>query len=232
MILKRIFVSAATALVLVCGGCFGAQAKVHVVADTVTASDAFVRMPAQTLDLLSTSMRLDLLEYLRHDSIYKVPNTLEGLSELVPPVTADYLKVKLSPVTEFTVRILPGKKEQIIGTAYTVGDSLQAHDTALQFFTPSMQPIKLDKIIKIASSEDFLDTHGLSHDEREKLLYYIPFPTVEYIFSPDGTELTARLTVGEFLGKEVNEKLAPYLHRERIYRWDGHKYKMAPEPKR
>lgn len=200
--------------------------------DTVwhpTASTAFLRMPAGTLELLASPMREDMLDYLAHDSIYQVPNALEGLSYFNRPVTEDYLQVQLTPVTQFTIRMLPGKKAPVIATAYTVGDSLQAHDTQLRFFTPEMKEIKLEKVIKIASTEDFLNTKGLSRDDRDRLIFMIPFPTVEYIFSPDGTDLKARLTVGEFLSSEVNEKIKPYLRRERIYKWDGSHYKLLKE---
>ncbi|MDE6007515.1 MAG: DUF3256 family protein [Muribaculaceae bacterium] len=206
--------------------------EVPVAKDTVfhpTASLAFLKMPATTLELLARPMREDMLAYLEHDSIYQVPNALEGLSYFNPPVTDDFLQVQVTPVTKFTIRMLPGKKTPVVATAYTVGDSTQARDTQLQFFTPDMKEIKLEKVIKIASTKDFLDTKGLSRDDRDRLLFMIPFPTVEYIFSPDGTDLKARLTAGEFLSKEVNEKIKPYLRRERVYRWDGSHYKLVDD---
>lgn len=204
------------------------QAKVREAGDTVTAKEAFVRLPAGTLDLLTTSMRLDLLEYLQQDSIYQVPNALEGLSYFNPPVTDDFLQIQVTPVTKLTIRMLPGKKGPVVATSYTVGDSLQAFDSDLKFFDADMVPIKLEKIIKIASSEDFLELHGLSHEDRDRILYCIPFPTVEYSFSPDGTDLHAHLTVEDFLTKEDAKKIEPYLRRDRIYHWDGKKYHLVP----
>lgn len=205
-----------------------AKEQVETAADTVTAKTAFLEMPATTLDLLTKSMRLDMLDYLDQGEEHQEENTLEGLSWFNLPATRDYLQVQLTPVTQFTIRILPGRKTPVVATAYTVGDSLQAKDTQLRFFTPDMQEIKLDKIIKIASSEDFLDLKGVSRSERDRLLYLIPFPTVEYTFSPDGTDLKATLTVGEYLGREANETLQPYLRRVRIFRWDGKRYKLLP----
>ena len=196
-------------------------------AANITASQALVKIPAATLDMLSTSMRLDMLEYLKHDSIYEVPNVLEGLSRFNPPVTDDYLQIQVTPVSRFSIRILPGKKEPVVATAYTVGDSLEAPDTQLQFFTTDMQEIKLDKVFRLLSTSDFLDLHGLSRRERNEIIELVPFPMVEYSFSPDGTDLKAQLTSGEFLGREVNERLRPYLRRVRTLRWDGHQYKLV-----
>lgn len=198
--------------------------------DTITASEALVLMPAQTLDILTTSMRKDLLDYYRVDSIYSVPNAMEGFSHLNRPLTRDYAQVQVTPVTRFTIRVLPYRKEQIVMTIYTIGDSLQAADSEVRFYDTSMQELKRDKFIKLASTEEFFDFTGhdkLGKKERKELMRMVPFPTVEYTVSPDGVELQAHLTVGEFLGKEVMDKITPYLRRDRVYRWSGTRFDLV-----
>ena len=195
--------------------------------DTLTASDALLRMPAKTLDILTRGMRLDLLDYYRADSIYRVPNALEGFSYLHRPLTDDYVKVQVTPVTTFTIRLLPrGKNRRIIVTLYTIGDSLQAADSEIRFYDTALNELKRDKFFKPASTEDFLDLKGVDRKKRDELLRLVPFPTVEYTLSPDGTDMKARLTVGEFLGREDLATLEPYLRRDRIYRWTGSRYEM------
>lgn len=183
-------------------------------------------MPAQTLDLLTTSMRLDLLDYYRADSIYRVPNAMEGLSYLHRPLTKDYVKVQVTPVTTLTIRILPHRRDRIAVTTYTIGDSLQAADSDIRFYDSNMQELKRDKFIKLATTEDFLDFEGVDHKTRKELAALIPFPTVEYTLSPDSGELHARLTSGEFLGKETLDKITPYLRRDRVYVWTGSKFEI------
>ena len=195
--------------------------------DTVTASDAFVAMPAQTLDLLTRSMRLDMLEYWKIDSIADIANTMEGFSHLCRPVTDDGLKVQVTPVTTLTIRILPTRKGRIAATVYTIGDSLQAADSEIRFYDAEMNELKRDRFIKTPSSEDFFDFKGVDHKLRKELLSLVPFPTVEYTLSPDGTDLKARLTVGKYMGREDLEKITPYLRRDRVYHWTGSKYIMA-----
>lgn len=220
----------ALGLSIICAaGMFTAPARTVTAGDTINAREAFLRMPASTLELLTSDMRRDMLGYLDRDSIYQVPNTLEGLSWLETPVTDSFLQVRLTPVSLFTIRVLPGGSQPVIATAYTVGDSLQARDTQLRFFTPEMREIKRDKVIRIASTEDFLDLHGVDRHERERLLYMVPYPTVEYTFSPDGTELTARLTAEAFMGSEAQQQLQKYLRKQLVYRWDGRHYKLERE---
>lgn len=225
--MKNIFKILAVALVGVTGVTARAEKAVEA-QDTLTASEAFVSMGAETLDILSTSMRLDMLDYYETDSIYKVPNMMNGLSYLHRPVTKDYIKVQITPVTSLTIRVLPykGKGKQIAASVYTISDTLQAGDSDLRFYDREMKPLPRNKFIKQVSIEDFFNFEGLDRDQKRELMALIPFPTVIYTLSPDNEEMKATLTVGEYLSKETNEKIAPYMRRERTYRWDGSKFEL------
>lgn len=226
--MKTLIIIAASAALLVASALPAASATPSpALTDTVTASDAFVAMPAQTLDLLTRSMRLDMLEYWKIDSIAEIANTMEGFSHLCRPVTDDWLKVQVTPVTTLTIRMLPTRKGRIAATVYTIGDSLQAADSEIRFYDAEMNELKRDRFIKTPSSEDFFDFKRVDHKLRKKLLSLVPFPTVEYTLSPDGTDLKARLTVGKYMGREDLEKITPYLRRDRVYHWTGSKYIMA-----
>lgn len=193
-----------------------------------TAEYAFINMPAKTLDILTSNMRRDMIDYyILADTIREIPNTMQGLSHLVRPMTDDYLKVQITPVSTLTIRILPYKGKKIAVSVYTVGDTLRAADSEVRFYDRFMQEMDRNKLIDLVSTSDFLDTHGLSSDERKDLIDMVPFPTIEYTFSPDSDTLRARLTAGEFLGNETLENLSPYLHREREFRWDGKKYRLV-----
>lgn len=226
--MKTLIIIAASAALLAVSALPAASATPSpALTDTVTASDAFVAMPAQTLDLLTRSMRLDMLEYWKIDSIADIANTMEGFSHLCRPVTDVWLKVQVTPVTTLTIRMLPTRKGRIAATVYTIGDSLQAADSEIRFYDAEMNELKRDRFIKTPSSEDFFDFKGVDHKLRKELLSLVPFPTVEYTLSPDGTDLKARLTVGKYMGREDLEKITPYLRRDRVYHWTGSKYIMA-----
>ncbi|MDE6391677.1 MAG: DUF3256 family protein [Muribaculaceae bacterium] len=195
--------------------------------DRITASDALVKMPAQTLDILSTSMRLDLLDYYRADSIYRVPNVMEGFSWLHRPLTDDYAKVQVTPVTTLTLKVLPWKKKQIVMSVYTIGDSLQAADSDIRFYDSSMRELDPARFIRLVTTEDFIESEGTDRRTRKELAGMIPFPTVEYTIGPDSLELRATLTSGTYLGKEEAEKLLPHLRKERTYRWTGSRFELG-----
>lgn len=196
--------------------------------DSITASEAFIKMPAQTLDLLSESMRKDMLDYMQVDSVYQVRNAMEGLSWLLPPVKKDFIRVHITPVTELTLRVLPCKKSEVVVSVYTIGDSVTAGDSDIRFYNTAMQELKRDKYIKIADSKDFLKLKGMDSQLKKELLALLPFPTVRYDLSADGSELKAILTVGKYMGKEDMAKIEPYLNRERLYHWTGSRYELTP----
>lgn len=193
-------------------------------ASAISASDAFVRLPAKALDLLTTSMRKDMLDYYKNDSIYKVKNAMGGESYIIEPVTQDYIKVQVTPVTVLTVKLLPSKHGPVVMTLYTTGDSLQARDSDIRFYDRGFKELPRDKYIKSVSTADFLDVVNLKGREREKLKSLVPFTTVEYSVSPESMTLTANLTVAKILGKEALEMLSPHLDCECLYRWAGSRF--------
>lgn len=225
------------ALIMVAAACSAAYPSAPAPADTLTASEAFVRMPAQTLDILTTSQRRDLLDWFKADSVKDVRNAMEGTSRLAPPLSDRYLQVQVTPVTRLTIAVLPARKSPLVMSLYTIGDSLQAADTEIRFYDPSLRELKRDKFIKTVSTDDFFDfdkavvpgAEKLSGKERKKLIALVPFPTVEYTVAPDCRTMTARITVGEFLGEEVMKRIKPYLRRERTYTWNGSRWQLNKE---
>mgnify|MGYP005981633379 CR=1 FL=1 len=191
------------------------------------AERALVDMPSDVLDIVPVSARLDMIDYLRADTLRYVPNAMNGLSRLMPPVTDSFVEMEITPVSTLQIKILPerGGKNYTVGVSYTVGDTIQAMDSELMFFTSDMKPLKRTRFIRLARTEDFL-VPGLSGKGREEILSLVPFPAVEYRFSPDGLELRAILTVDRFMSLEDYGRLKPHLMVERMYRWNGKKYVM------
>ena len=200
-------------------------------AEPFTVTKAFERMPSSTLDLLTPSMRLDLVDYYRADSIYRVPNALEGLSYLLRPLTENYLKVQITPVTTLTLKLLPRKKGgKIVAAVYTIGDSLQSSDSDLRFYDQRLQELKRSKFIPDIKVEDFFNFGKMPKKQKKEMLELVPFPTVEYNLSPDNYTLTAKHTAEGFLSNEAFEKLKPYLIPMLQYAWNGSKYKLVKNP--
>lgn len=208
------------------GGILAVASLVAPSAKAITASEAFERLDVEALTLIEPAARQQMVrDYLDENKVDTVFNALEGLSWIVPPVSNDYLQVQVSQVTKLTLRVLPSKKGQLVGAIYTVGDSITAPDSQLTFYDAEMNPLKLDKILKQPKLGDFFDFSGVPDSEKKALLKKIPFPTIEYTFSPEGTDLTARLTIERYMGAEDFAKLTLYMRPELLYHWTGSQYR-------
>lgn len=196
--------------------------------DTLKARDVFVNLPVKTLDILSHSTRLDMLDYYDIDSIYQARNGMEGVSELVK-VTPDYLKVRLTPVSTMEIGMLHPQKKKAPSAVvlYTVGGNSQAEDTEVAFFDSDLKELPAEKYLEYPDVLDFFDTD----DKKIKELIdeLVPFPTIKFSFLNGSENLAGVLTVGEFMGEENFEKIKPYLKAEQTFIWDGKKYKIQKE---
>lgn len=187
--------------------------------------EAFLRMPKECIDILDTRTRLDMLDYLKADSLCKVNNDLQGSSEFLAPVTSTFLKVRLTPVSTVAIKELPYKGKKIFAVSNTVAPEPGSADSELHFFDCHMKPMRADKMLKTPSVRDFLSLDNVDSSTRRELESLVPFPTIEYAFSPDSDTVTATLTAEGNMSREDFAKLKPYLRSTRIYRWDGHSFK-------
>lgn len=218
-------------------------------AGAITARQAFVALETPCLNLLTGQMRSDLLTYYDADTLRRIPNALSGMSQLTRPVTDTYLKVQITPVSTMTVKILPGRRNRkgecdtIIATVYTISAPGHAADSQINFYGTDLRPLRTDKYLPLPQVSDFLtidadktedreqkkdakvlnDENHLTKKEakvlRRKLSALIPYPTIEYILTPDSDDLTALLTVADYLGAESMQSLSPYLQPNLIYHW-------------
>ncbi len=195
--------------------------------DVKNAREAFIHFPASVLDLLEENTRRDMLDYYdQADTVRKVSNTLDGLSWLEPPVTDRYLKVRPTPLSSMTIRMLSAGKDTIFAVVYTISGNGTAGDSEISFWNTKMKRLPFAKYIRLAGITDFIKRERYDKEQKEEILSMIPYPTVEYSFTPQSDTLSVRLTVNEYLGVETASYLAPYMRPERKYVWEGKKFKM------
>lgn len=177
--MKRILLTISLALALALSAAAG----------TLTARQAFLLVPDSLLDLLPVTTRSVMAEKYRPDSTIYVRNALGGRSA-VEAMDSTYIRVRLTAVSTMQLKVLPGRKDDsIIGMAYTI--SGPEADSELFFFDSNMQPMRTSAIVKALTMKDFFNGSGKQLREVEDA---IPFPCVEYSFSPADTGLTATLT--------------------------------------
>ncbi len=192
--------------------------------DTISVRRAFIEMPGSILDLINSSTRLDMLDYYDADSLWMAPNALEGRSAL-KKVTSDFIEVQITDVSTLQIKVLPWKgKGDVVAVSYTIASASASNDSELRFFDASMQELPAKDFLKPLKLKDFFDIPKGSQTTMDEIREMVPFPTVEYNLSADSGELTARLTVKEYINQDDIKILELFQKPLLRFRWDGKKF--------
>lgn len=186
----------------------------------LTAREVFTQLQCPALEILRKSSRLDMLDYWDADSIAPVKNGLEGVSNLIE-VADDYLKVQLTPVSTLQIKLLPGKGGPMAMTLHTVGDDTQALDTQVAFYDADLQPIDGTRLLNAPGLKDFLQIPKGSAVKAKDAERLIPFATVCYNAAPGTDNLTAVLTVSQFMSRGDWETCKPLVKPLLTGVWNG-----------
>ncbi len=188
--------------------------------DALTAREVFKRLESPALEILKKNTRLDMLDYWDVDSVYRAKNAMSGLSWLVD-VKPGYLKVQITPVSSLEIKLLPEKKGEVVMTVYTIGGDRQASDSNVSFYDRNLKPLDTKKYFREPELKEFFDIPKGSLTTYKEIKEMIPFPTVEYSACAENDELSARLTVGEFMNIDDYNIVKLFLKPEISLRWNG-----------
>ena len=152
-------------------------------------------------------------------------NALGGLSWL-ENLNDTYLKVRVSQVSSLEIKILPVKKGEIIMTVYTVGDAPDASDSEIKFYDTELNPLQATKYFSSPQLKDFFSIPKGSDTNMKEIEGMIPFPTIEYNASPDNNDLTAKLTVEQYINQDDWNILKIFLKDKVVMEWKKDKYRV------
>lgn len=197
----------------------------------LTALKVFSNLPEKILDMVSPSSRIYMTSYWsERDSIYTAKNALDGNTRFTK-VTDNYLKVQLSDVSTFEIKLLSTTKgDTIVATSYTVCSDQAAADSRLQFFNSKLETIPTKKIITLPKLKNFFKIPKGSQTTIKEIEQTIPFETIEYTLLPDSDTLTAKLTASKYLSSDDYNIIHLFEIPQIDYIWNGKKFildKMA-----
>lgn len=201
------------------------QARTKEGPDTISARRAFVEMPALVLDLLPKDTRLDMLDFYDVDSVWQAKNEFGGNSSL-QTVAPDYLKVKITPVSDLQIKVLRNSKgNDVVMTIYTTGDDEGSRDSEVRFYDTSMQELDARKYFEAPRLRDFFEIPKGSITKMKEIEELIPFYTIEYTAAPGSNAVEGRLTIGELLTMEDMKIVSLFMKPEIKLLWNGNKLK-------
>ncbi len=205
--------------------------------DSVTSltAEVFRLLPDKDIDLLTTSMRTEMIIYMAADSIYKARNIYAGLS-WIEKMTPGYMRVHLTDVSSLQIKMLdcPKLKGKLAMTIYTISGDSETADSTIKFYNltdewtaaAKLTELPANKYFRLPDPKAFYDLKNAPKDmSLSSVLQEMPFHTVAYEISPakiDGEDiLTGRLTVSNYLTLEQRKKIDPYIRPILKWRWTG-----------
>lgn len=199
-------------------------------AHALTAAEAFVKIPRQDLDILTISMRQDMIDYMQADSIVHKRNVFYGES-WIEKMTDNYIRVHLTDASNIQLKVLPLAKgdKQVVMTIYTITADNGTSDSTLKFFNEEMTELPRQQFFSLPDPKDFYDFPKDKKSDKKidkKEIYDImPFYTIKYDITPDSDLLQGTLTMSDYLTLEQKVKVEKYLHPEMSWLWTGKKFK-------
>lgn len=149
-----------------------------------------------------------------------------GLSWL-DTVSENYLKVIITPVSYLEIKILPVKKGKLAMTVYTVGSDSQASDSQIDFYDENLEAVPLKNHFEMPDLKDFFEIPKGSATNMKEIREMIPFPTVAYSANPDNDNLSACLTVENYINLDDWNILKLFLKPSVTLEWKKDKYRVV-----
>lgn len=223
--MKRIAFFVLTLLLATCGlkAQNVASSGPEVVNDAV---ELFIKMPVSNLNMLSSSTRSDMIDFLTEaDSIYQATNALGETAQLTK-VSADrsYLQVRLTPMSIMSIKqfTLNGESSPIYAVAHTVGDSVVAPDTKLFFMDAKLNELPASRFMPKLATASFFNFPN-KRVERE-VLGKLRYPMIEYKLHENEPVIEARFTAGMGLNLDDQKIISTYMKPNLLFMWNGRKF--------
>lgn len=192
----------------------------------VTVCDIFAAFPDKYLAIIPPATRLDMLDYLKADSLVHVRNAYRGES-WIEEYKPGYLRVHITNVSNLQIKKLHDKKcGDIFMAIYTVAADNVVPDSQILFFDSKAAQLETQKYFKLPDPKHF----WITPDDREgrhehKLLQQqVPFYAIEYTVSPDTDILSGRISSISFLSEEMKREVMPMMVKEMQWQWNGRRY--------
>lgn len=184
----------------------------------------YVEMPDSLSPLLTKVNREDFCDFLASNMKAEVKNRLGRSSEMTQ-LTPDYLKVRLSSVSSYEMKLLPlNDSTQVICMVSTyLGPAADSH---VRFYTTEWAELPTEEFIKMPDAADFLQKNKdeMSDDEK-RLLQKADMTLVKAELSAEKASVSFTYATPDYLDKETADKLKGMLRKDSIVRhWRNGKF--------
>lgn len=190
----------------------------------------FCQMPDQYIPQLQDAWRKDLTDLFKEGKEARLKNNMNGYSTL-EALNDDYLRLQSTERTRIEMRRFP-----LINGTYVICMVTTyfgpAPDSRVAFYSTDWKPLDGAAIFTPPAPADFFrhdaDTTSVAWQDTQAAL---DMDLMEYRLSPDAPTLTVAYATPEYLSKEMQKTVSPFLTGETIvYDWKQSRFERATLP--
>ena len=180
----------------------------------------FTAMPDQYIPQLEHAWRQDLVDLFNQGKEARLKNTMNGYSSL-KKLTKDYLLLQTTERSTVEMKLLP-----LINNTYVICMVTTVYgpapDSRIDFFTTEWAPLERDELLTPLAPEWYLkhEPERKEDDNYRDAIARLDMELIHYTLSPDNLTLTATYSTPQYLEKEAQEKVAPYISAPKVYKWE------------
>ena len=181
-------------------------------------ADLFGTEPGNIFPLLTSTARLDMVDYYNSGQLVSIPNNLAGESQLLELDSA-YLKLKSSANKVVEMRMRTVGKDTVITVIETVMTPVP--DSRLTQWNVHWQRYTSDRLFTMPGIDDFI-VKKMSPELRADLQDAMIFPLIQLTFKGEKHDIIeATHGLEQFLAPVEYKRFAEYLKPSVSYRFDG-----------
>lgn len=179
----------------------------------------FIAMPDEYVPQLEDAWRKDLVDLYRSNEKAQLKNNMNGYSTL-EKLTDNYLLLQSTERTTIEMKLLP-----LVNNTYVICQIVTVKgpvaDSRVSFFSPDWKPLDAADMLTPVTADWFIredaDKSSVAYIESTSRLDMDLF---RFQLSPDDYTLTQTYTTPEYLDKETQKKLKPFLKdTPKVFTW-------------
>ncbi|WP_405371302.1 DUF3256 family protein [Phocaeicola sp.] len=188
----------------------------------------FITMPDSLSLLLTKVNREDFGDFLASNMKAEVKNRFGKPSEMTK-LTADYLKIKMTSVSEVEMKLLPlNDSTKILCVVHTY--MAPTSDSHISFYDTSWRKLSDEAFLTLPEEDSFYrnDLSEIQTDSVRNLRMRTDMYMLKAELSEDTNSLRFVYTTPDYLDKETAKELAPYLREmPLLYEWKEGKFVLS-----
>ncbi len=174
-----------------------------------TMKDFFISEPGYLFPLVSTSTRMDLVDYYNEGRLVDVKNNISDGTHF-NEVKPNYISVQVSSSSKVDLFMIKDKNDTLIVAVSTY--DLPAKDSKIEFFNTKWEKLDNKSKIKVLEMKDFISIPKNDKTKKETVLDVIDFPIISYTINPEDNTITAKQGLKDYMSNEDYKQFGAYLN--------------------